>query len=121
MESTNTLVRQEAVVVKDETVGDPIVDVQHAGDGTHEKVHPRADDGDEDTFVLQALHGFPCTGHELDTGVGPEQLVLMNRCSHGLPHLDVGSHELNVAEFPSDEPVEVHGVVRPKRIVERTP
>ena len=121
MEATDPLVREKAFLVKDETVGDPIVHFEHARNGTDEEVNACAHNGDEHTGILEMLHALTCTRHQGHTGVGSKQLILMDGISHGFPHLDVGPHELNVADLTTNESCEVHGVVRPKRVVERSP
>jgi hypothetical protein len=96
MEAAYTFVGQEPRIIENEAIRNPVVDLEHARYGAYKQINAGADNCHEHTLVLETLDRFSRTRHQFDTGVGPEQLVLVDGCSNGLPHLDVGPHELNV-------------------------
>ena len=118
VESADTLVGQKSAFIKHKSVCNPVVNIEHTRNGTHEHIHTCADNGHENAFLLQTSDDFSGTRHQLNTGVRSKDLVLVDGVLHGFPHLNVRAHELNVADLTPDKPIQVQTVVRTKGIVE---
>jgi len=121
VQSAHTFVGQVSRIVKDKPVRNPIVHVQHAGNGGHKDIDAGTHDGNIDTCIEQLADEFPCTWHQLHTGIRPEDVILVNRVLDRFPHLDVRPHELHVTDLASNEASQIVAVLRSKSIVNGSP